>query len=218
MITNKLKIFLAADSTVQRYDVTEKNQGGWGEFLQNYFTDEVEVANHAIGGRSSKTFIEEGRLDKIAEEIKTGDYLFIQMGHNDATKSKPERYTEPFTTYKEYLKEYVEVAKRCQAEPVLITPVARLHLENGSFINDFPEYCQAMKEIARNENVALIDLMEKSLKLFENIGYEEALAYFMVSVNGTDYTHFTKTGANQMARLVVEGVKELNLPIAKFFK
>ncbi|WP_042462373.1 rhamnogalacturonan acetylesterase [Neobacillus dielmonensis] len=214
----KQKIFLAADSTVQRYDETEKNQGGWGEFLQDYFTDEVEVANHAIGGRSSKTFIEEGRLGKIAEEIKAGDYLFIQMGHNDATKSKPERFTEPFTTYKEYLIEYVNAARSHQAQPVLITPVARLHLANGVFINDFPEYCQAMKEIARDEHVALIDLMEKSLKLFERIGYEEALTYFMVSVNGTDYTHFTKTGANQMARLVVEGVKELALPISKFIK
>ncbi|WP_251551458.1 rhamnogalacturonan acetylesterase [Neobacillus muris] len=218
MNAEKLKIYLAADSTVQRYDEQEKHQGGWGEFLQDYFTDEVKVENHAIGGRSSKTFIEEGRLDKIAKKIKAGDFLLIQMGHNDAAKNKPERYTEPFTTYKQYLKKYIDCAKSYQAEPVLITPAARLHLENNRFINDFPEYCQAMKEIAVEEDVALIDLMEKSLNLFDRVGYQKAFTYFMASVNDHDYTHFTKNGAKQMARLVADGIKELEIKISHLMK
>ena len=213
---NKINIFLAADSTVQSYGLDEKNQGGWGEFLQDYLTDDVQVNNHAIGGRSSKTFVEEGRLHKIVEEMKEGDYLLIQMGHNDATANKPERYTDPSTTYKNYLKMYVEGARKCQAEPVFITPVARLHCEKDQFINDFPEYCQAMKEIAKEENVVLIDLMEKSLTAFETIGYEEAFTFFMASVNETDFTHFTKKGANQMAKLVAEGMGAAKLPISKF--
>ena len=213
---NKINIFLAADSTVQSYDLSEQNQGGWGEFLQDYLTDDVQVINHAIGGRSSKTFVEEGRLHKIIEEMKKGDYLFIQMGHNDATANKPERYTDPSTTYKNYLKMYVEGARKCQAETVFITPVARLHRENDQFINDFPEYCLAMKELAKEENVVLIDLMEKSLELFESIGYEEAFTFFMASVNETDFTHFTKKGAKQMAKLVAEGIRETQAPISKF--
>jgi lysophospholipase L1-like esterase len=213
---NKINIFLAADSTVQSYGLDEKNQGGWGEFLQDYLTDDVQVINHAIGGRSSKTFVEEGRLHKIVEEMKEGDYLLIQMGHNDATANKPERYTDPSTTYKDYLKMYVEGARKCQAEPIFITPVARLHCEKNQFINDFPEYCQAMKEIAKEENVVLIDLMEKSLAAFETIGYEEAFTFFMASVNETDFTHFTKKGAKQMAKLVAEGMGAAKLPISKF--
>ncbi|ULT58184.1 rhamnogalacturonan acetylesterase [Neobacillus drentensis] len=216
MTINKITIFLAADSTVQSYDLDEKNQGGWGEFLQDYLTDDVQVINHAIGGRSSKTFVEEGRLHKIVEEMKEGDYLLIQMGHNDATANKPERYTDPSTNYKDYLKMYVEGARKCQAEPVFITPVARLHCEKDQFINDFPEYCQAMKEIAKEENVVLIDLMEKSLAAFETLGYEEVFTYFMASVNETDFTHFTKKGAKQMARLVAEGMGAAKLPISKF--
>ena len=216
MTINKINIFLAADSTVQSYGLDEKNQGGWGEFLQDYLTDDVQVNNHAIGGRSSKTFVEEGRLHKIVEEMKEGDYLLIQMGHNDATANKPERYTDPSTTYQNYLKMYVEGARKCQAEPVFITPVARLHCEKDQFINDFPEYCQAMKEIAKEENVVLIDLMEKSLTAFETIGYEEAFTFFMASVNETDFTHFTKKGANQMAKLVAEGMGAAKLPISKF--
>ena len=128
--------------------------------------------------------------------------MLIQMGHNDATANKPERYTDPSTTYKDYLKMYVEGARKCQAVPVFITPVARLHCEKDQFINDFPEYCQAMKDIAKEENVVLIDLMEKSLAAFETIGYKEAFTFFMASVNETDFTHFTKKGPNKWLSLL----------------
>lgn len=217
MKVNQIKIFLAADSTVQQYN-DDKYQGGWGEFLQDYFTNDVQVVNHAIGGRSSKTFIEEGRLNKITEAIGEDDYLLIQMGHNDSTKSKPERYTDPFTSYKEYLKIYIKRARMYQAEPVLITPVARLHEEKGEFINDFPTYCQGMKEVAKEEKVLLIDLMEKSLRLFEILGYQEVYTFFMVSVNENDYTHFTKKGAKRMAELVAESIKEQILPLSQYIK
>lgn len=214
MCIEPIRIFLAADSTVQNYDVHEKHQGGWGEFLKDYLDEEVQVINHAMGGRSSKSFIEEGRLLQILMEIKAGDYLFIQMGHNDATKSKPERYTEPYTTYKQYLKMYVKGARDNQAVPVLITPPARLHLENGKFINDFPEYCSAMKEVSKEEDVTLIDLMEKSLYLLDSIGYKESLTLYMASENETDFTHFTKKGACHLAGLVAQEIKGSNLPIA----
>jgi lysophospholipase L1-like esterase len=214
MSNEAIRIFLAADSTVQDYDVSEKNQGGWGEFLHTFLNKDIKVVNRAIGGRSSKTFIEEGRLVGILKEIEAGDYLIIQMGHNDSTISKPERYTEPFKTYKQYLKMYIEGARTNQAVPVLITPPARLHVEDGKFVNDFPDYCAAMKEVAAEEMVTLIDLMERSLSLLDTIGYKEALTLFMASVNETDFTHFTKKGAYQMARLVADGLKESNLPIA----
>lgn len=216
MSHEKIKVFLASDSTVQKYD--DPHQGGWGEFLQKYFTDEVQVENHAIGGRSSKTFIEEGRLDTIVNELSQQDYLFIQMGHNDSTKSKPERYTEPFSTYKQYLKMYVNAANECGAQSVLITPVARLHFENDKFINDFEDYCRAMKEVAEEEQVPLIDLMDKSLEYYQSIGYEEALTLFMVSVNETDFTHFTKKGANQIARILAEEIKASDLQISIFIR
>lgn len=114
-------------------------------------------------GRSSKTFVEEGRLQAILDVIEPDDWLFVQMGHNDASKNKPERYTEPYTTYKQYLKQYIAGAREKGAHPLLITPVARFHYENGVFLNDFPDYCIAMKQTAEEENVQLIDLMEKSL-------------------------------------------------------
>jgi lysophospholipase L1-like esterase len=213
-----IKVYLAGDSTVQTYSVEHAPQAGWGQFIHNYFSDNVIINNHAIGGRSSKTFVTEGRLEAIGSEIGQGDYLFIQMGHNDSTVSKPERYTDPDTDYKAYLHMYVDSARKREATPVFITPVGRLHYEQGSFMNDFPAYCKAMKEVAAEAEVLLIDLMQKSLQQFTAVGYEEAKSFFMISSNGTDCTHFTEKGANRMAALVAQGVKELGIPVSAYVR
>nr|WP_206702877.1 rhamnogalacturonan acetylesterase [Bacillus sonorensis] len=205
---------MAGDSTVQNYQANSP-QGGWGEFLQSYLSEDVQVVNRAIGGRSSKTFVEEGRLAAILEVIKKGDWLFVQMGHNDSSKDKPERYTDPYTTYKQYLRMYIEGARQKEATPLLITPVARLHYENGVFLNDFPDYCIAMKQLAEEEHILLIDLMNKSLQHFAEKGYSDIFKYFMISENVNDYTHFTKKGAREIAKLVSSGMQELGLPFVK---
>jgi lysophospholipase L1-like esterase len=214
----KITIYIASDSTAQTYNASYAPQAGWGQLLGQYFTSNVVITNKAIGGRSSKSFVVEGRLDEILNVIKPGDYLFIQFGHNDATISKPERYAAPYTTYKEYLGKFVDGARQKGAIPVLITPVARLNYKNNSFVNDFPDYCTAMKQVAEEKNVKLIDLMSKSLNYYTSLGYNEVYTYYMVSVNNTDYTHFTEKGAKQIARLVAEGVKEINSDIAKYSK
>jgi lysophospholipase L1-like esterase len=217
-MTRQLSVYLASDSTCQSYGEGQFPQAGWGQFIGNYFNGNLNVFNHAIGGRSSKTFVTEGRLDIILSEMQEGDYLLIQMGHNDSTVSKPERYTKPHTTYKVYLKMYVDGARERKGIPVLITPVARLHQQDGRFVNDFPDYCNAMKELALAENVPLIDLMDRSLECYASVGYEYASSFFMVSVNGTDCTHFTEKGAKQIAELVAQGVKDLNLGISEYVK
>jgi lysophospholipase L1-like esterase len=213
-----IKIFIAGDSTVQTYDNSYAPQAGWGQFIADYFTENVQFYNHAIGGRSSKTFVEEGRLDSILNEIEEGDYLFIQMGHNDSTVSKPERYTEPYTTFKRYLKLYLDGAHQHHAHPVIITPVGRLHYDKGVFVNDFPDYCQVMKQLAKEENVTLIDLMKRSLDFYASIGYDEAHTLFMASMNKTDFTHFTEKGAKQIARLLSESVKEVRIDLSNHVK
>ncbi|MCY9668093.1 rhamnogalacturonan acetylesterase [Paenibacillus alginolyticus] len=203
-----INIYLAEDSTVQEYTADWAPQAGWGQFIAEYFNSEVRFHNRGIGGRSSKTFVEEGRLEAILEEIGPGDYLFVQMGHNDSTTSKPERYTEPYTTYKHYLKMYIDNARLRGATPIFITPMARLHYEDGTFINDFPDYCIAMKLLAEEEKVQLVDLMTISLEYYSSIGYDEAVNLFMISVNGTDCTHFTDKGARRIAKILAEAIKE----------
>lgn len=215
---NNIKIYLAADSTVRNYDATEYPQAGWGQFIADYLTDEVEIKNHAVGGKSSKTFITEGLLNPILEAIQEGDYLFIQFGHNDSTKNRPERYTEAYKDYKIYLQRYIDEARAKKTIPILITPVGRLHYINKEFLSDFGDYCNAMKETAEENEVYIIDLMKKSIDYFTSIGYERAKELFMISENGTDCTHFTEQGAKAMAQLVCQGIKELNNGLTPYVK
>lgn len=197
------RIFLASDSTCQTYPPESAPRAGWGQYLA-YYLPNYEIHNYAIGGRSSKTFIKEGLLETIKKGLLANDYLLIQMGHNDSTKEKHERYTEPYRDYKTYLKQYVDTARGKNATPVLITPVARLHYVLQEFLIDFNDYCNAMKEVVEEEQVAIIDLMKHSIRLYETVGYDEVFTYYMAAYNGRDYTHFTEKGANEIARIVAE--------------
>lgn len=207
-------VYLAGDSTMQSYTPRQAPQGGWGQHIARYFAPDVSFFNHAIGGRSSRSFVEEGRLDVILRQMQAGDYLFVQMGHNDSTRQRPQRFTEPFTGFLRYLRMYVEGARACGGIPVLITPMARLHCENGVFLDDFPDYCAAVRRLAAEMDVPLIDLMKKSLDYYAGLWFEEAYSLFMVSANGTDHTHFTHKGADAIAWLVAGGVRALGLPIS----
>ncbi|MCZ8522537.1 MULTISPECIES: rhamnogalacturonan acetylesterase [Paenibacillus] len=224
---DKPTAYLAGDSTVQTYNSRFYPQAGWGQKIGEYFTDGVLFANRAIGGRSSRSFVNDGRLDSILNEIRPGDYLFVQFGHNDAS-SNPERYAAPYTTYKEYLTMYIVGAKQRGATPVLVTPVGRRSWdENGLFKNDFPDHYAAMKQVAEEQHVQLIDLNARSIEYYNTVGIEETKALFLWLEPGQypnfpngvqDNTHFKEEGAVQIARLVTEGIRDLKLGMAAFIK
>lgn len=213
-----IRLFLASDSTCQNYNPEETKQSGWGMFIGEHLAPAIAVENRAIGGRSSKSFLVEGRLDAIARDMKAGDWLLVQLGHNDASRDKPERYTEPFREYRDYLRRYVQVARECGGQPLLATPVARLHYEDGRFINDFPDYCSTMRELAQEEGVPFVDLMGLSLEHFHAVGYDAAYPYFMVSVNGTDHTHFTEAGARTVAALLASAIRRLGIGLSEYVR
>ncbi|MGM0880303.1 MAG: rhamnogalacturonan acetylesterase [Bacillota bacterium] len=218
-------VYLAGDSTVMTYSSRYYPQAGWGQKIANYFTKDVIFTNKAIGGRSSKSFIKDGRLDNILTEIRPNDYLFIQFGHNDAS-SVPERHTDPYTTFKQYLAMYVDGARQRQAQPVLITPVGRRNWDSaGLFKNDFPDYYEAMKQVAAEKSVPLLDLNARSIAFYNSVGIEESKSLFFWLEPGIypnwpngvqDNTHFQEFGAEQIARLVSEGVRDLDLPIEAY--
>jgi lysophospholipase L1-like esterase len=167
--------------------------------------------NKAIGGRSSKSFIDEGHLAEILAIIKQGDYLFAQWGINDRSVSGPTRATDPATTFRTYLKQYIDGARAKNAIPVLVTPTPRHQYVNGVFQNGFPEYCTAIIAVGAETNTPVIDLQAKGLAYYTLIG--DAMVSSIISL---DALHFKVEGANQMARLVAQGVQELNLPISQF--
>ncbi|WP_186579653.1 rhamnogalacturonan lyase family protein [Aquibacillus kalidii] len=219
-------VFVASDSTAQTYDPYWKPQAGWGQMLERYFKDEVTVDNQAIGGRSSRTFYSEGRLDNILREIKPNDYLLIQFGHNDATKSVPERYTS-VEDYKVYLETYVTGVRQRGGIPILVTPVNRrdYNPDTGIFNESFPGYVQGMKEVSEELDVLLVDLSASSRAYFNEIGPQGTLSVFMHLDAGVyeaypdgraDDTHFQEYGAIQIARLLSGGIKELDTSLASY--
>lgn len=209
-------IYLASDSTVQTYGAAQAPQQGWGQRIAEFFTTDVKFVNKAIGGRSSKSFIDEGRLEEIVGLLAPGDYLFAQWGINDRYRSDPTRFTDPATTFRQYLNQYIDAAHSKNAIPVLVTPTPRLDFSDGEFHNDFVDYCAAIKQVGADTGTRVIDLQTKGLAYYNSIGFEAVVAD--VSLPPMDVLHFQANGAFQMARLVSEGVKESDLPIAKFVK
>lgn len=224
-IREKIRIFIAGDSTACDYEPSRAPRAGWGQMIGPFFDQrQVSIENRAISGRSSISFINEGALDGILTDIKNGDYLLIQFGHNDAKKEDPTRYADP-DTYQTYLSQYVNGARQAGANPVLITPVNRRSFDQGRLVPTHGLYPGAMTALAKAENVPLVDLTERSRVLFEELGEEKTKELFLwlepgESVNypegAQDDTHFQENGATEVAKLIVLGIKELNLPLAKY--
>lgn len=218
-------VYLAGDSTVSDYTEDRAPRAGWGQVLSTMLDQQVTVHNGAFSGRSSKSFIEEGRLDPILHKIREGDYLLIQFGHNDEKIEDATRYTEPNTTYKSFLKQYIEGARQKEATPILVTPVERNGFDsNGKLKDSHSLYTAAMKSLGQEMGVPVIDLTAKSKARFEQLGAKATKQLFMNLEPGQspnypegvqDNTHFQQRGAEEMARLVVEGMIELNLPLSR---
>jgi lysophospholipase L1-like esterase/quercetin dioxygenase-like cupin family protein len=207
-----VRVFIAGDSTAAEYGPERAPQAGWGQMLQSYLDPaRIEVRNHAKGGRSTRSFIAEGRLDAIAGELRKGDVLLIQFGHNDAKFEDPSRYTDPAGDYAAFLMRYVQLARDKGATPVLITPVARLLYDFGSLLDTHGVYTLAMKQLAAGEDIALIDLNDRSTRWIRALGEQGAKPYFLFvpEQQKADGTHFSAAGANAVACLVLRDWVEL---------
>lgn len=222
-----ITVYIAGDSTAATYPEARAPLTGWGQMLQPFFNEQVTVLNEAKAGTSSKTFIEQGRLRKIAAEIKENDVLIIQFGHNDQSDDKA-KHTDPYTTYKQYLTQYIDEARKHGAIPVLATPVSRNNFNiDGTMKDMHGEYPKAMIELAKEKEVAFIDMTLKTRQRFESIGPEKTRQLFMNFKPGehselpdglTDNTHFRAEGAREIAKLVVEGIQENKLALAHFIR
>ncbi len=217
---NAVRIFWAADSTVQTNDITTYPQTGIGQVFSLYVREGVTVCNHAKNGRSTKSFMDEGRLAVIDGQIGAGDFLFIQFGHNDEKTEDPARYTEPYSTYMENLETYIQVAQKHDACPVLITP-----LERRCFVDDrhlgmgaHSDYVAAMKHTAEKNHVALVDLYSMSRCALKKAGEPESRRWYMYfdanvyknyPEGKKDNTHLRHEGAVMYAGLIAKGLYEL---------
>ena len=202
-------VHLMGDSTMAEKDLSGGNpERGWGMMFQNFLDDSVKVINYAQNGRSTKSFIDRGLWDKVKANLKPGDWLFIQFGHNDAKESDPERYAAPFGAYQDNLRLFVRTAKSMGARPVLLTPVARRWFkENGLDRNCHTDYPAAMAQVAREENVPLLDITTATLDWLEGLGDEASKQYFMISTGKDDNTHTVASGARKVTEIICEKIK-----------
>jgi len=213
-------IYWAGDSTVQTNNITTFPQTGIGQVFSLYLKEGYSVSNHSRNGRSTKSFIDEGRLAAIDEQISEGDFLFIQFGHNDEKSEDPARYTVPGGSFNDNLRIYIDTARRHGAQPVLITPLERRCFGSGAKLGEGAHgpYVEAMKQVAQEENVPLVDLYTKSRELMNAEGAFVTMDWFMnlpphayksCPEGKVDNTHLKYLGAVNFAGLIAEGLREL---------
>jgi lysophospholipase L1-like esterase len=203
-------VFLAGDSTVT--DQPREPTTSWGQMLTRFLDPGVAVANHAESGETLKSFITGLRLDKILSQMKKGDYLFIQFGHNDMKQNWPQTFVEPFTTHKQYLKVFIAEARRRGATPVLVTPMQRHNFDGQKVRNTLGDFPESVRQTAKEENVPLIDLTRMSTAFYEALGPEKSWLAFS---GGRDPTHHSAFGAYELAKCIVEGIRSNHLDLAQ---
>lgn len=219
-------IYLIGDSTMSVYASNLHPRMGWGQPLGALFDPRCAVVvDKALSGRSSKSFFDEGAWTPVAAALKPGDYVLIQFGHNDEKAEDPQRYTEPQTTYKQYLTTYVTDARDKQAFPILLTSINRNNWSGGMLSDTHGAYPPAVRELSASLQVGLIDLTALTKTYFERIGQAETTQLFLVLAAGqspnypsgvTDNTHLQEQGALAIGRLAMADAHAQNLGFARF--
>ncbi len=213
-----MRIFVCGDSTAASYNPAETRMVGWGQLLGDFLPG-VTVVNLSMAGRSTKTFLAEGRLEP-AGQADPGDLVLIQFAHNDENEKKPERYTAPWTEFSENLRVFIRFAREYGAVPVLLTPVCMRVWQDGKLQPTHGEYPAAMRSVAEEMNVPLVDLYTESFRIVESMGEEGSKALFMHFAPGEDpaypdgsqdNAHTKRAGAEQFAAAAAQGLKALGL-------
>lgn len=212
-------IFLCGDSTV--VDQDNEPWASWGQMITRFFDEGISFANYAESGECGNTFIAAGRLKKALSQMKAGDYLFIEFGHNDQKQRGPGKGA--FYSYMTSLKCFIDEARARGAHPVLVTPTQRRSFdEQGKIRDTHADFPEAMRFLAAKEQVPLIDLHQMTRTLYEAMGVEPSKRAFVHYPAGTypgqtrdfaDNTHFNPYGAYQIAKCIIEGMKKVDLPL-----
>lgn len=214
----KATLYLIGDSTMANKKNPDENpEYGWGQVLPQFFNDDITIENRAVNGRSTRSFINESRWDSIRKYLKTGDYVFIQFGHNDEKENDPKRYTNPHTAYRNNLIRFVLETREKGGFPVLFSSIVRRNFnEHGSLVDTHGEYPLVTRLVAQEYDVPFIDLQYLSEKLEESYGTETSKKLHLhfepnehpyYKEGKHDDTHLSHLGATEIAKLVVNQLK-----------
>jgi len=211
------RLILAGDSTLQRRKPNDK-AGSWGEALAGELSEDFAIENCAIGGRSTKTYMDEWKTN-VVNRIRPGDWVIVQFGHNDMSKASDptvDRETDPDTEYMNNLLRFVADVKYRGGQPLLVTPIS-LYLYRKD-PNTWPSWdplarwVAAMKRVAREHRVPVVDLHELTAAALREAGGAASSKWFMFSLDGTDWAHPTRLGARRFAQLFADHVRRTGHP------
>lgn len=223
----KITVHSIGDSTMANYLQSDNLMRGWMQVMGENFKEGVTINNKAVSGASSKSFRDRGYWDKVINEVKKGDYVFIQFGHNDEKKDI-DRATVPETTFKQNLTNYVNEVRAKEAYPILFTSIVRRRFDNcANVVDTHGDYIKVVRTLATELNVPLVDLNKETEELVKRYGVEDSKKLFMFIAPGAtpryptgleDNTHLCELGAKEIAGLTAIGLKTLNSPLANYLK
>lgn len=218
------KIYLIGDSTMSIKEKSAFPETGWGVPFAGFFKESAEVINKAKNGRSTRTFIEEGLWESVLTNLKKGDYVLIQFGHNDESESKKDRYTTP-VEFSSNLQKFVEESSAKGAKPILISPVSRRKFVNGQAQETHPLYTKLVAQLAEEQQLSYIDLDTLSRRLYQSYGEDKSRLLFLWLNEGEhpnypngieDNTHFNELGARLIAQLVLKEIKRQQIDLQEY--
>ena len=226
---NVITIFMIGNSTMADKPFKDGNpEKGWGQIFPLYFSEGIKIENHAVNGRSTKNFIDEGRCDSVLNKIKPGDFVIIEFGHNDAKKDDSKRFADANTDYKWNLEKFINETREKGGIPILATPIVRRRFdEQGKFYDVHGDYPKVVRELSVQKDVLLLDLHKKSEDYIIKLGAERSKNFYLhidadeyssLPEGKTDDTHLSPTGAFRICDFAVDEIK-LKIPqLAKYLK
>lgn len=223
--TTAVTLFLCGNSTV--VDQNEEPYASWGQMIPCWFNTGVAISNHAESGLSAATFLGSNRLDKVLAMMRKGDYVFCEFGHNDQKEHRPG--DGAWYSFQYNLKRFIDLVREKGGHIIFVTPTQRRAWDstNTHIIETHGDYPDAMRDVAKRENVPLIELHDMTRTFFETLGFENSKKSLVHYPAGTfagqkkdlaDNTHFNPYGAYEVAKMMVMGMKSIGLPVTQFLR
>jgi len=224
-----ITIFMIGNSTMADKPFNDGNpEKGWGQIFPLYFKAGIKIENHAVNGRSTKSFIDEGRWDSVVNKIKSGDYMIIEFGHNDAKKDDPKRFADANTDYKWNLEKFINETREKGGIPILATPIVRRRFdEQGKFYDVHGDFPKVVRQLSAEMEVMLLDLHKKSEEYIIKLGAERSKNFYLhidadeytsLPKGKTDDTHLSPSGAFRICDFAADEIK-LKIPqLANYLK
>ena len=221
----RITVFTIGDSTMANKKAEVAPETGWCQVFPAFVDQTVVIKNRAVNGRSTKSFITEGRWKWVIDSLKSGDYVFIQFGHNDAKIQDSTRYTEPFTSYRKNLERFVRETREKGATPILFTSIVRRKFENGFLTDTHGNYPVVVRQVAATMNVSMIDLQLLTAGAVTALGDEASKNIYLWTPptekfpeGRKDDTHLKVEGANLVAKLAAQQLILLDNSLGKRIK